>query len=178
MQQARPDQYPDYHFLLISPNLGAEWLFDAARAYWDRFRPTVINDFNFVILIPAETTIAVTVVARRDTASDLGVQLAQRRPTALFDPVVYDMFDDAKQALDERVRASQPFGVPLSEALPGDIAPFIPTPMSTRSPTVEGAAPTATATAAPPAEGAPTSPESTGDAPSPISPTPGSIIGG
>ena len=58
--QAKPDQYPDFHFLLISPNLGAEWLFDAARVYWDRYRPTIVSDFNFVLLIPREQTVAVT----------------------------------------------------------------------------------------------------------------------
>lgn len=171
MQQARPDQYPDYHFLLISPNLGAEWLFDAARAYWDRFRPTVINDFNFVILIPVETSIAVTVVARRDTAAELGVQLARRRPNAYFDPVVYDLFDDTKAALEERARLSQPFGEPLASPLPEGIAPFIPTPRPTGSPVPEGFV---TATPAPPPTGAP---ESTGEA-IPVSPTPGAITGG
>lgn len=172
MEQARPDQYPDYHFLLISPNLGAEWLFDAARAYWDRFRPTVINDFNFILLIPVETIIAVTVVARRDTAADLGVQLAQRRPNALYDPVVFDMFDDAKAALEERARLSQPFGVPLSTQLPEGIAPFIPTPRPTQSPVPAGYV-TDTPTPSPTAELA--SPD---EEPLRVSPTPGSIIGG
>lgn len=171
LQQARPDQYPDYHFLLISPNLGAEWLFDAARAYWDRFRPTVINDFNFILLIPVETTIAVTVVARRDTAADLGVQLAQRRPNALYDPVVFDLFDETKAALEERARLSQPFGVPLTAQLPEGISPFIPTPRPTASPVPEGHV---TETPAPPPTG---NPASTG-APVPVSPTPGAITGG
>jgi hypothetical protein len=177
VQQARPNEYPDYHFLLISPNLGAEWLFDAARSYWDRFRPTIINDFNFMILIPPETTIAVTVIARRDTASEFGVQLAQRRPNAYFDPVVYDLFDDTKRALDERVSASEPFGVPLSAPLPSDIPPFIPTPRPTGAAagaTSEASGGTPAPTAAPPTA----DPESSEEAPNPILPTPGSILGG
>src|SRR5215475_8263612 len=92
VEQARPDQYPDYHFLLIAPNLGAEWLFDAARSYWDRYRPTIVNNFDFVLLIPTEKTVIVTVVARRDTAAQMGVQLAQDLPDAYFDPVVFDQF--------------------------------------------------------------------------------------
>src|SRR5690606_34891004 len=105
-------------------------------------------------------------------AADLGVQLAQRRPNALFDPVVYDLFDDTKAALGERARLSQPFGVPLSTQLPEGIAPFIPTPRPTQSPVPEGYV---TETPAPP----PTAdPNATGDEPLPLSPTPGAIISG
>ncbi len=110
--QAKPDQYPDFHFLLISPNLGAEWLFDAARVYWDRYRPTIVSDFNFVLLIPHEHTVAVTLIARRDTAAQFGVELAQINPDAYFDPVVNDLFDDTKQL----TRRARPLGAALRRA--------------------------------------------------------------
>ena len=128
MDQAHPDQYPDYHFLLIASNLGAEWFFDAARAYWVRFHPTVISDFSFIPLLPPDNSLIVTVIARRDTAAQLGVELAQASPNAYFDAVVYDLFDDAKKALDDRAGLAQPFGVPLTAASPNGIAPFVPTP--------------------------------------------------
>src|SRR2546421_419839 len=81
----RQNTLPDYHFLLIAPNLGAEWLFDAARNYWNRFRPTVISDLSFVRLIPGNYTVAVTAIAQKDTAPQIGVDLAQVRGDALFD---------------------------------------------------------------------------------------------
>src|SRR5664279_3652238 len=102
LEQARPDQYPDFHFLLIATTVGAEWLFEAARVYWDRYRPTIINDFDFVFLIPTDKAIIVTVIARRDTASQLGVQLAQQLPNAFFDPVIFDQFEDTRKALNDR----------------------------------------------------------------------------
>ncbi|MEP7294444.1 MAG: hypothetical protein ABI835_21825, partial [Chloroflexota bacterium] len=130
MQQTRPDVYPEFHFLLVAPNLGAEWLFDAARAYWDRYRPTIITNLEFVPLIPPDRTIIVTVIALRDTAAQLGVRLAQINGNAYYDPVVYDLFDDAKAALDQRASLSQPFGVPINAPTPTlDLnAPIIPTP--------------------------------------------------
>jgi len=79
-----PDTLPNYHFLLIAPNLGAEWLFDAARAYWERFRPTVVSDLELIRLIPTQYTVAVSVIARRDTASQWGVWIAQATPDALL----------------------------------------------------------------------------------------------
>ena len=123
------DTRPDYHFLLIAPNLGAEWLFDAARTYWDTFRPTVIEDFTFLIFVPPGRSISVTVIARRDTAPQLGVELSQIRPDAYFDPVVYDQFDDARAELNRRAQTQQPFGVPITApaATLDPNAPPIPT---------------------------------------------------
>jgi hypothetical protein len=128
--QARPDLYPEFHFLMIAPNLGAEWLFDAARTYWDRYRPTILPNFNFIAVVPTDRSVIVTVIARRDTASQLGVDLAQINPNAYFDSVVYDLFDDAKQALNQRVQSGQPFGVPLTSPTPTPAinVPYIPTP--------------------------------------------------
>lgn len=121
---------PEFHFLLIAPALGSEWLFDAARAYWDRFRPTVVSGVDFVRLIPPQRSVAVTVIARRDAIAQYGVQLAQFVPLGFFDPVSYPTIEDTKRVLDERAFLNQPFGVPLTQPLPTfDInQPPIPTP--------------------------------------------------
>jgi len=129
-----PDQRPTYHFLVFAPNLGAEWLFDAARLYWETFRPTVLPDFAFLRLIPPEQTLTVTVVALRDTIAMLGVELAQTAPSAYLDAVVYDTFDQTRAELNRRAQMQQPFGVPLAQ--PTLNLPFIPTPWlaATREP--------------------------------------------
>jgi hypothetical protein len=169
---------PNYHFLLIAPNLGAEWLFDAARIYWERFRPTVVSDLELIRLIPKSYTIAITVVARRDTASQWGVWIAQNTPDALFDPLVFDVFDDAKASLNQRVQLDQPFGVPLAPTptpaylvspTPG---PLIGGPPPTRAP---GGFVTQTPTS-PPQQ--PTPPPQEQPPGQPIQATPGAITGG
>lgn len=159
------DTLPDYHFLLVAPNLGPEWLFDAARAYWGRFQPTVISDLALISFVPPALTLAVTVLARHDRAPQYGVELAQQAPHALFDPVVYDFIEDAQAALDLRAQLNQPFGVPL---IPTAI-PLAPT----AGPVVpQGSGfitQTPTPTPAPPDDSA---------APQPLSPTPGPVTGG
>jgi hypothetical protein len=175
------DTRPDYHFLLVSPNLGAEWLFDAARAFWDAFRPTIINDFTFLIFVPPERNITVTVIARRDTAPRLGVDLSQIRPNAYFDPVVFDNFEDARAELNRRAQAQQPFGVPLRTPVPtlDPNMPFVPTPRlpPTRPP---AGFMTATPTGTPTPEGTPDVPETTeeGGTRAPLTPPSGPIVGG
>lgn len=175
------DTLPDFHFLLVAPNLGPEWLFDAARAYWLRFRPTVVSDLALVALVPEPFTVSVTVLARRDRVNQYGVELAQLVPRALFDPVVYDFIQDAQTALDTRAMLNQPFGVPL-----------IPTPTRTPGPTAIPFAPTSgpvvpqgsgfiTMTPTPdlPPTPTPSAPDETPPPPAqPLSPTPGPITGG
>lgn len=192
-----PDRLPNYHFLLIAPNLGAEWLFDAARLYWERFRPTIVSDFELVRLVPPDYTVTVTVITRRDMLPSLGVTLAQVAPQALFDPLAYDFFDDAKLALDGRAHLNQPFGVPL---LPTDVPTPSPTflpndtlaPGESRAPIeatagalpTEGPSPTPTSpgfitqTPTPDTRNAPTEePAATSTPQQPIYPTPGPVTG-
>jgi hypothetical protein len=183
-----PDTLPNYHFLLIAPNLGAEWFFDAARLYWERFRPTAVSDLGLISLIPDGYTVAVTVVARIDTASQWGVSIAQAVPDALFDPVVENAFEDMKRVLDERAANNQPFGVPLVPT-PTAPPPVSPTPGSilgpvnqpSQPPTREPggfitATPTTDGNVPPPATSTP-APTTDGGS-EPIYPTPGPITGG
>lgn len=174
---------PDYHFLLIASNLGAEWFFDAARAYWERYRPIVVSDLELIRIIPEDNAIIVTVIARRDTASEWGVAVARVVPHALFDPVIKDYFEELRITLDDRVNLNQPFGVPLVPS-PVPATPISPTPgalvigepVATRPP---GGFITLTPspTTGAPAEATPAPPPQ--ETPSgPIYPTPGPITGG
>lgn len=175
-----PDVLPNYHFLVIAPNLGAEWLFDAARQYWERFRPIVASDLELVRLLAPNYAVIVTVVARRDTVSQWGVAMAQVAPQALFDPVVQDLFDDMRTALNARAQLNQPFGVPLIPS------PLPPTPISpTPGPLIIGGpAPTrapagfVTATPSAPLAPAPAAPDPAQPPPQPVYPTPGPVTGG
>jgi hypothetical protein len=170
--QPTPDQFPNYHFLLVAPNLGAEWLFDAARQYWERYLPTVVSDLELVRLIPPDFAIIVTVIARRDTAPQWGVTLAQTVAHALPDMMIYDYFEDMKQALNSRAELGQPFGVPLRPTAAPDVA-ISPTP----GPIIgENQPPTAT----PSRQGGfiTTTPAPTSEPGGPIYPTPGPITGG
>lgn len=130
---------PDYHFLLLAPNLGVEWL-HATRRYWARFRPTIVSEFAFMQLVPAGYTLAITVVARRDSADYLQVQVRQLFPTALYDPVIYDFMQDAQLTLDGRADINQPLGVPVPPSATPTSTPTL-TPTFTPSVT-PGPAPT------------------------------------
>ena len=105
----------DYHFLYIDRTLEADWLFDAARRYWDRFRPIVVNDLDLIAYVPAGRSVAITTLARRDMAKMINSQVVKRYPSVRHDPLVYDTVDDMKLTLDGRADLEQRFGVPDSE---------------------------------------------------------------
>ena len=177
-----PDALPNYHFLLIAPSLGAEWLFDAAREYWSRYRPIVVTDLELIRLIPKGYSIIVTMVARRDTAKQWGVSLGQSVSDALLDAVVYDLFEDTRKALNQRAQTFQPFGVPLKPT-PTPAVPISPTPGSLISnvvlPPTRAAGGFITQTPTPNSVEPPAAPtlppETLGQ---PLYPTPGPITGG
>jgi hypothetical protein len=180
-----PNALPDYHFLLISPNLGGEWLFDAARLYWERYRPIIVSDLELVRVIPANVNTIVTVIARRDTIAQWGVTFAQVVPHVLLDPLVFDRFDQMKAALAQRAQTNQPFGQPLNPTPPPP-TPITPTqgPLIGQAPVIPPTrAPGGFITATPTPGGVPPTqpPQPTGlpETPQgPLFPTPGPVTGG
>jgi hypothetical protein len=174
--------YPRYHFLLIAPNLGAEWLFDALRLYWTRFRPTVISDTRLVYMIPASESVALTALAYRDLMPQLGVEIARLAPHAFFDPVPADNFDAIRAEFNRRAQLNYPFGA--SVLAPGQTIPTLPPQPDIPTPRVPTRAPAGFITQTP----EPTLPltptpviivtSAEGGNPEPISPSPGPITGG
>lgn len=186
MTQITPDTLPDFHFLLIAPNLEAAWLFDAARAYWDAFQPTVIQDGTLIRLVPADKTIAVSILTRRDTFQRMAVE-ASARPDVLLDALVYDTLNEAMTTLNQRAASNQPFGVPLIPTpVPPTQVPVQPTPGAI----LGGGLPTATPNTSGFVTQVPTSPAGfitqtptptpADDTPNDnnVNPTPGSLLGG
>jgi hypothetical protein len=198
MAQLTPDVRPDYHFLLVAPNLEPEWLFRAARLYWETFDLTVISDGVLLSLLPPEPTVAVSVLTRRDAYERMAVEVLGNREDAYLDLLIYDSVREAAIALDARAQSFQPFGVPLR---PTEIPPtreiIQPTPGSIIG---GGEVPSGPATATPntsgfvtqvptptpgnlgqpptPSPSTPAPDDNSDDGPSPIQPTPGSVIGG
>lgn len=102
----------DFHFVYIDPALGPDWLFVAARRYWARFRPIVVNDLTLIDYVPKRQRIAITILARRDLAPTLIADIRKRFPNAQHDPLVYDVPEELRLTLDGRATLEQRFGVP------------------------------------------------------------------
>ncbi|MBK8022325.1 MAG: hypothetical protein IPK19_13075 [Chloroflexi bacterium] len=90
-------------------------VFDAARQYWDRFRPTVISNFDFLSYVAQPR-------GHRHRHHDARLWRPRRRRSGaraaprLVSTPSCDTLRATKQVLDQRAMLAQPFGVPIREA--------------------------------------------------------------
>jgi len=101
---------PDYHWLILAPGLQADWFFQAARSYWQTFRPTVMPTWNLIGLIPSNKSLAVTVLARSDTVDYVNQRIRDTYPNVIYDPVVFDTLHEMQAELDRRAAENKRFG--------------------------------------------------------------------
>jgi hypothetical protein len=111
-----PVARPNYHFIYLDKSLSADWIFIAARRYWEKFRPILISDLDIVSYVPAGRTIAITSLSRRDIAPAVTDLIRKRFPNVRYDPLVYDVLEDLQLTLDGRVDYNQRFGIPEDNA--------------------------------------------------------------
>src|SRR5579859_3345982 len=104
----------DYYFLYLAPGMSGDWLFVAARSYWLTFRPNVILTLDIVAFAAPRRRVAITSLARRDTAQMIKADIAKRFPRAFHDPLVYDYLNEMQLTLDGRASLNQRFGKPDS----------------------------------------------------------------
>ena len=123
----------DFHFLLFAPGLGETWFFQAARRYWVAFRPitysmNTLEDLDLVeYAVNDGGRVAVTLVARRDTAAVIRATVVQHFPEAFLDALVYDTVDDLALTLNGRADLLQRFGLPDGEIPPTrEPGPIVP----------------------------------------------------
>ena len=100
----------DFHFLILAPGLQSAWFFQAARQYWQRFQPVVTDNWNLLAYISPDVPVAVTVLARSDTAGFVQEQVQIQRSNAHLDMIVADELPLMEAILNSRAEAGLPFG--------------------------------------------------------------------
>jgi hypothetical protein len=102
----------DYHAVYLGPGLSADWLFVAAHDYCIRFQPIVTDSLDVLAFIPPRHKLAITSLARRDTAKRVALEVTKRYPQAYHDPLVYDYLEELQIALDGRAALRLRLGIP------------------------------------------------------------------
>ena len=101
---------PDFHFLVLAPGLQAAWFFVAARRYWERFLPMVIDDLDLISYVPEQASVAITVLARPDTADYIRARIARQFPDARLDLITAETAAEAQGVLEWRAATGRRFG--------------------------------------------------------------------
>lgn len=100
----------DYHFMVLAPGLQSAWFFQAARRFWQRFQPIVTDQVELIGYVPPNETVAVTLLARPDTARYVQQQIEAQRPGVTLDLVVVDDLPLMESILNARAESGLPFG--------------------------------------------------------------------
>jgi hypothetical protein len=100
----------DYHMIVLAPGLELDWFFETAQAYWNTFRPMVATRTSLIEIIPPDTSLATTVIARPDQIAMMISGIQERYRNVWFDLVIADSQDNVRQILNERVRINRRFG--------------------------------------------------------------------
>jgi hypothetical protein len=109
---------PDYHFVYMAPGFNTHWFFDAGTAYYEKFRPTVIDNSDYIARLPYQRSLALTVLATPDMEAYITDQLQRRWPTVLLDLIVVTSQERLEQTLRRRVRENKRFGTPNPSSTP------------------------------------------------------------
>ncbi|HLA42636.1 MAG TPA: hypothetical protein VJZ27_04330 [Aggregatilineales bacterium] len=111
-----PTAKADFHFLYLAPGLDVAYFFDAAKKFWQTFKVIVIHDIRVIQHVPRQYSVAITSLARSDTAQVVREQIESTFGVRVYhDPLVYDFIEDLQLTLDARAERNEPFGVPLDQ---------------------------------------------------------------
>jgi hypothetical protein len=102
---------PTFHMVILAPGLEPAWFFDTARSYWNTFRPIVTTNWDFIEYIPADMSLAVTVIAPSDMAESMSVSILGKYPNVLLDMIVNNGSSaNAAEVFNNRVWSNRRFG--------------------------------------------------------------------
>jgi hypothetical protein len=99
----------DYHFMILAPGLQSAWFFQAARQFWQRYQPVVTDDVEMLSYLERDKTVAVTLLARPDTADYAKSQILEQRPDAFLDMIVTNDLPSMESTLNKRAVSGNPF---------------------------------------------------------------------
>lgn len=101
---------PDFHFIVMSQDFDASWLFVAAHDYWDRFSPVLITNTDLIGVVPATKSLAVTALCTPAQANNLAQAILALGPNVYLDLLAPATPDALAATLNARVASSRRFG--------------------------------------------------------------------
>jgi hypothetical protein len=100
---------PQFHVLLLTGNLPQEWLFDAARRYWDQFRPLILPDISLLAMFPDSARLYITVLTTPESAGMARASVRAVLPGSQVNLVLAPSSEVLQEELDHRAKAGTPF---------------------------------------------------------------------
>jgi hypothetical protein len=101
---------PDYHFVMLAQGFNADWFFNGGSAYYEKFRPTVITNMEYIGNLPYQRSLGLTILATEDIAEYTKNQIAQRWGNVQIDLITVRTEERLAAILRQRVQQDKRFG--------------------------------------------------------------------
>ncbi|GAB4476808.1 MAG: hypothetical protein Kow00124_19320 [Anaerolineae bacterium] len=100
----------DLHWLIMAPDVPAEWWLAAGRRYWDAFHPAIITSPALTRLVPPGKKLALTLIVTERSRAGVEQALRRARPDMYYDLIVAGSASDLREELDRRAYEGRRFG--------------------------------------------------------------------
>ena len=103
----------DYHMVILDDTLSMDWFFETASAYWDRFRPIVTMNTDFLDMMPYSKSLAVTLVVSATRRFEAENFIRENYPNAYLDPIIVQdgtTYGQLARIFQQRVETGRRFG--------------------------------------------------------------------
>jgi hypothetical protein len=101
---------PDMHWLMLAQNQDPAIIMDAARDYWERYRPTIIAILDLVPQVPTSKSLAITLVAPPAQIDALRKQIKALGPNIYIDHIPAETAVQLKAVFADRLKNDARFG--------------------------------------------------------------------
>lgn len=101
---------PDYHFILLAPDVDPSLFFESAEQYWLRFHPILVESADLIQFVPSGKSLAVTVIANPDQVDTMTAQVRDPWPTIWYDLIVLQTPTTLIEVFSQRVASGRRFG--------------------------------------------------------------------
>jgi hypothetical protein len=101
---------PDMHWLILYPEFNTETFLNAARDYWEKYRPTVLFSMDMITQIPNSKSLAVTLIAPPNRVEPFRQAIRDRGIHIFIDAIGVDTADQLTGIFIDRLKNDNRFG--------------------------------------------------------------------
>jgi hypothetical protein len=101
---------PDLHWLILYPEFNTETFLNAAKDYWEKYRPTILFNLDLIAQIPSSKSLAVTLISPPNRVDAFKQAVKDRGVYIYVDSIGVDTADQLTGIFIDRLKNDARFG--------------------------------------------------------------------
>ncbi len=101
---------PDLHWLILYPEFNTETFLNAARDYWEKYRPTILFNMDLIPQVPGSKSLAVTLISPPNRVDAFKQAIKDRGAYIYVDSIGVDTAEQLQGIFADRLKNDARFG--------------------------------------------------------------------